>query len=260
MSGELVHLAVRDGIARVTLDSPDNRNALSSSLVSELHERLAGAIGDEKVRVVVLTATGPVFCAGADLKEKRGDRERRATAVSYPDVLALVWNSPKPVVARLNGGARAGGIGLVAACDLAVAPETATFAFTEVRLGVVPGVLAVTCLRRMDPRAAAEYFLTGETFDALRATQIGLLNRTVPAEELDPTVDRYAQMLLRGAPEALAITKQLVREVPAMSLDDGFARMGAVSEQRFASAEAREGIAAFAERRTPAWVIRGDGP
>lgn len=264
-TGELVHLEVGDGVATVALDSPSNRNALSTRLVSELHARLTAAIGDEAVRVIVLTATGPVFCAGADLKERReGSEPQRGSgsstppAVPFPDVLSLIWNSPKPVIARLNGPARAGGIGLVAACDIAVAPDTATFAFTEVRLGVVPGVIAVTCLRRMQPQAASEYFLTGETFDGPRAVEIGLLNRAVPADELDPTVDRYTRMLLRGAPEALAITKELVREVPGMPLDEGFSRMAALSEQRFASAEGREGVAAFAKRRDPAWVILGN--
>jgi methylglutaconyl-CoA hydratase len=166
----------------------------------------------------------------------------------------LIWDSPKPVVARLNGPARAGGLGLVTACDLAVAPDTATFAFTEVRLGVVPAMIAVTCLRRMDPRAAAEYFLTGEVFDARRAQEIGLINRAVPADELDATVGHYTGMLLRGAPEALAIAKRLPRTVPAMDVEEGFAKMAELSAERFGSDEAREGIAAFLEKRDARWI------
>lgn len=267
MATELVHLTVGAGVATVTLDSPGNRNALSSRLVGELHASLVAALGDDSARVIVLTGTGPVFCAGADLKEARRSvvpeargRGDAPPVRSYPDVVSLIWNSRKPVVAHLNGAARAGGIGLVAACDIAVAPVTATFAFTEVRLGLVPAVVAVTCLRRMDPHAAAEYFLTGETFDAPRAAEIGLLNKAVPADELGTAVDHYVRMLLRGAPEALAITKNLVREVPGMPIAAGLARMAALSEERFASPEGQEGIAAFAQRRDPAWVVRKDTP
>lgn len=260
MTEDLVRLSVVHGVGRVTLDSPHNRNALSRTLLAQLHARITDALADDAVRVIVLTGAGPAFCAGADLKEAAAPDAagQAAQPVPFPDVLTLLWESRKPVVARVNGTARAGGLGLIAACDVAVAPDTATFAFSEVRLGLVPAVIAVTCLRRMHPRAAAEYMLTGETFDAKRAAEIGLLSRSVPADELDEAVDRYASMLLRAAPEAVAITKDLVRSVPAMTLDEGFARMTALSEQRFASAEGREGIAAFRERRRPSWVAAGD--
>lgn len=245
-----VRIAVDGGVAMITMDSPSNRNALSRRLVAELRDTIAGALADDAVRVLVLTGTGPVFCSGADLKEQRDGG-------GPPDISGLtrsIWESPKPVVARLNGPARAGGLGLVAACDLAIAPDTATFAFTEVRLGVVPAMIAVTCLRRMDPRAASEYFLTGEVFDAPRAQEIGLINRAVPAGELDAEVARYTDMLLRGAPEALAIAKQLPRTVPAMTVEEGFTRMGELSTERFASEEAKEGIGAFLAKRAPRWV------
>jgi methylglutaconyl-CoA hydratase len=246
----LVRHAYDGGVATITLDSPHNRNALSRRLVAELREALTAALGDDRVRVIVLTGTGTVFCAGADLKEQSAGEP----PPDVPGLVALIWDSPKPVVARLNGPARAGGLGLVTACDLAVAPETATFAFTEVRLGVVPAMIAVTCLRRMAPRAVAEYFLTGEVFDARRAQEIGLVNRAVPAEELDSAVARYTEMLLRGAPEALAIAKRLPREVPAMDVTEGFARMAELSAERFGSDEAKEGIAAFLEKRDPRWL------
>lgn len=246
----LVRLTAEGGVATVTLDSPRNRNALSRRLVAELRETLAAVVEDDSVRVVVLTGTGPVFCAGADLKEQSaGD-----PPPDVPGLLSLIWDSPKPVVARLNGPARAGGLGLVTACDIAVGPDTATFAFSEVRLGVVPAMIAVTCLRRLDPRAAAEYFLTGEVFDARRAQEIGLLNRAVPADGLDATVAHYTGMLLRGAPEALAIAKRLPRMVPGATVEEDFARMAGLSAERFASEEAREGIAAFLEKRDPRWI------
>ncbi|MFL6055459.1 MAG: enoyl-CoA hydratase family protein [Actinoallomurus sp.] len=246
----LVRLTAESGVATVTLDSPHNRNALSRRLVTELREALTAVTADESVRVVVLTGTGPVFCAGADLKEQAAG----GPAPDVPGLLTLIWDSPKPVIARLNGPARAGGLGLVSACDIAVGPDTATFAFTEVRLGVVPAMIAVTCLRRMEPRAAAEYFLTGEVFDGRRAQEIGLLNRAVPREELDATVAHYTDMLLRGAPEALAIAKRLPRTVPGSSVQEDFARMAELSAERFASEEAREGIAAFLEKRDPRWI------
>jgi methylglutaconyl-CoA hydratase len=247
----LVRLTTEGGVATVTLDSPRNRNALSRRLVTELREALTAVTADDSVRVVVLTGTGPVFCAGADLKEQAAG----GPAPDVPSLLTLIWDSPKPVIARLNGPARAGGLGLVSACDIAVGPDTATFAFTEVRLGVVPAMIAVTCLRRMEPRAAAEYFLTGEAFGAPRAEQIGLLTRAVPDTELDQETGRLAGLLLRGAPGALAATKTVLREAAARPVPEALARMAALSADRFASAEAQEGMAAFAEKRDPAWVI-----
>ncbi|WP_424530936.1 enoyl-CoA hydratase-related protein [Sphaerisporangium viridialbum] len=253
----LVRHEARGGVATITLDSPHNRNALSVRLLGELERVLHHAIGDEGVRVIVLTGTGPVFCSGADLKEQapaqNGMHDAPVTA-SFPEIMSLVWGSPKPVICRLNGTARAGGLGLVAACDFAIAPDSATFAFSEVRLGVVPAMISVTVLRRLDPRAAAEYFLTGEVFGAARAAEIGLLTRAVAAEELDATVAHYAGMLLRGGPESLAITKQLVRTVPGMSVDDGMREMARLSAQRFTSPEGQEGIRAFMEKRPASWI------
>lgn len=253
-SGTPVDLVLREqagGVATITLDSPHNRNALSSRLLAQLGEALDWALAEPSVRVIVLTGSGPVFCAGADLKEQRGGAP---VTTSFPDIMMRIWESPKPVVCRLNGTARAGGLGLVAACDFAIAPVTASFAFTEVRLGVVPAMIAVTCLRRLDPRAAAEYFLTGEVFSAERAVEIGLLTRAVPQEDLDAAVAHYTGMLLRGGPEALAITKRLVREVPLMPVEEGFRAMAALSAERFTSEEGQEGIRAFAEKRPAAWV------
>ncbi|GAA4584578.1 enoyl-CoA hydratase family protein [Planotetraspora phitsanulokensis] len=250
----LVRREEAGGVATITLDSPHNRNALSSRLLAELDDALTWAISEPGVRVAVLTGAGPVFCSGADLKEQRGSAP---VTTSFPEIMSLIWESPKPVVCRLNGTARAGGLGLVAACDFAIAPETASFAFSEVRLGVVPAMISVTTLRRLDPRAAAEYFMTGEVFTAARAAEIGLLTRAVPEEDLDVTVAHYTDMLLRGAPEALAITKRLVREVPAMPVDEGFRRMAELSAQRFTSEEGQEGIRAFMEKRPASWVPDG---
>ncbi|MEO3892423.1 enoyl-CoA hydratase-related protein [Nonomuraea sp. B5E05] len=252
----LVHQDLAAGVATITLDSPPNRNALSVRLLGELRERLDRALAEPAARVIVLTATGRVFCSGADIKEQRaadGTPDAPVTA-SFPEILTLIWESPKPVICRLNGTARAGGLGLVAACDFAVAPVTASFAFTEVRLGVVPAMISVPVLRRLDPRAAAEYFLTGEVFDAARAAEIGLISKAVPEEELDAAVAHYADLLIKGAPEALALTKQLVRQVPAMPFSEGLRQMSTLSAERFTSEEGQEGIAAYMEKRPPTWA------
>jgi len=248
----LVREEETDGVVTITLDSPYNRNALSRRLLAELSAALERALAADDVRVIVLTGTGPVFSSGADLKEQRAGGA--PVTEGFPEVIRSIWNSPKPVVCRLNGTARAGGLGLVAACDFAIAPLSATFAFSEVRLGLAPAMIAVTVLRRLSPRAAAEYFLTGEVFDAARAVEIGLLTRAVPDRELDATVEHYVEMLLKGGPQALAITKRLVREVPTMTVDEGLARMTELSAERFTSAEGQEGIAALLEKRPPRWA------
>jgi methylglutaconyl-CoA hydratase len=257
--GELVHYdpAHRPGVARITLDSPRNRNALSARLRRELREHLTAAIGDDRVRVVLLDHTGPVFCAGMDLKEAGGAPADQQGVGELPALLEQVWRSPKPVVAKLAGPARAGGVGLVAAADIAVAADTATFAFTEVRIGVVPAVISVTVLPRLLARAAHELFLTGETFDADRAVRIGLLNAAVPAAGLDAEADRYTSMLTRGAPGALAATKELLATAPrevGAELGGRFAAMLELSARHFAGEEGQEGIASFTEKRAPRWV------
>lgn len=258
MADELVHYEVRRGIATITLDSPHNRNALSAQLRAELTGHLKAAVEDDAVRVVVLTHTGPVFCSGMDLKEAGGANASQQGVNEFPAILEQLWTSPKPVVARLAGPARAGGVGIVAACDIAVAVESATFAFSEVRIGVVPAVISVTVLPRLLPRAAHELFLTGETFDAGRAVAIGLVNSAVPAEGLDAEVTRYTDMLALGAPNALAATKRMLRQERSSNLGEVFADMLELSAQHFGGPEGQEGIAAFVEKRKPSWVPSGD--
>jgi methylglutaconyl-CoA hydratase len=251
---ELVHRRVDDGIAMVTLDSPHNRNALSARLRRELRDHLTASIGDDEVRVIVLDHTGPVFCAGMDLKESRSADADSQGVQEFPAILEQLWTSPKPVVAKLAGPARAGGIGLVTACDIAVAAENATFAFTEVRIGVVPAVISVTVLPRLDARQAHELFLTGETFDARRAAHIGLINSAVPADRLDEEVERYTGLLALGGPKALAATKKMLTGRRPAETHDAFAQMLELSAAFFASEEGQEGIRAFAEKRPPFWV------
>jgi methylglutaconyl-CoA hydratase len=255
---ELVQVSVGDGVATLTLDSPANRNALSAALLAELAAGLRAALADDGVRVVVLSHTGRVFCSGMDLKAARAARDADdQPVVAFPDVLSAIWESPKPVVARVGGPARAGGIGLVAACDIAVAARSATFAFTEVRLGVVPAVISATVVPRLLPRAAHELFLTGEVFDAARAAAIGLVNAAVDDEALDGEVRRYVDLLRQGAPGALAGAKELLHRssrAGASGLAGDLAELSELSARYFAGPEGREGVAAFAEKRRPSWV------
>lgn len=242
------------GAGTLTLDSPANRNALSARLRHELLAALDTAAADERVRVLVLTHTGPAFCAGMDLKESRAAAADAQGVGELPEILRRLWDFPRPVIARLAGTARAGGIGLVAAADIAVAAESVAFAFSEVRIGVVPAVISATVLPLLTPRTAQELLLTGEAFDAARAVAAGLLTAAVPAADLDATVRRYVTALLQGAPGALTATKALLREhqqAPLADLD----RRQRESAARFAGPEGQEGIAAFLDRRPPAWAV-----
>ena len=258
MSEELVHLNVAGGVATVTLDSPANRNALSRALLAGLEDSLNAAIADERARLIVLTGAGPVFCSGADLKERGGAGEPgRSGPGALVTILKKIWDSPKPVIARVNGPARAGGLGLIAACDIAVSVDSATFAFSEVRIGVIPAIISVVVLPRLGAAKTMELFLTGDTFSAAEAAQAGLLNAAVPADRLDESVGRYADSILKGAPGALQGCKRLVREVPGMSIDAAFELTAAWSAEYFASEEAREGMKAFAEKRPPRWAGAG---
>ncbi|HET9655952.1 MAG TPA: enoyl-CoA hydratase-related protein [Kineosporiaceae bacterium] len=251
---ELVHRRTEDGVSTITLDSPANRNALSAALRAQLREHLTAAAQDEATRVVVLSHTGPVFCSGMDLREARGLGAQDAAVLDLPAILEAIWTHPKPVLARVAGPARAGGVGIVAACDIALAAESATFAFTEVRIGVTPAVISAVIRPRMLPRAVHELFLTGETFDARRAERTGLITAAVPAERLGAEVDRYTAMLRLGAPGALAGTKQLLSTPPATDLAAELAVQAERSARYFAAAEAAEGMRAFAEKRPPAWT------
>jgi methylglutaconyl-CoA hydratase len=254
---DLVRTATDAGVTTLTLDSPANRNALSTPLMRQLLARLSEALVDHAARVVVISHTGPVFCSGADLKETAEARsDGRVPAELLADVLAALWEFGKPVVARVAGPARAGGLGLIAAADLAVCTREATFAFTEVRLGVIPAVISATVLPRLAPRAAAELYLTGEVFDGVRAAEIGLVTAAVTAEGLDGSVAAYCDALVRGGPLALAGTKQLLRRTPAAGIREDLAELSDRSAGYFKSAEGREGVAAFREKRPASWIPR----
>lgn len=256
--GALVRCERTGAVVTLVLDSPRNRNALSSRLLSELMSGLTGAEADPEVRAVVLTGTGSTFCSGVDLEE-RLHPPGAAPPVALPEVLSTLASIPLPVVARVNGHVRAGGVGIVAACDLAAAAAGATFAFTEVRVGVAPAVIAVPALRRMDRRTFERYALTGDTFGAEEAAAAGLLSAAVAdAEALDRWVAEVIGSLLRSSPEAVAATKGLA-DLVAQPWDEALAAAGALSDGLFASEAAREGMAAFLERRQPSWVVEWPG-
>jgi methylglutaconyl-CoA hydratase len=248
----LVQVSQEAGITRLTLDSPHNRNALSFNLMRELLAALDECARDERSRVVVLDHTGPVFCSGADLSETAA----AAASGDMPanllgDILTGVALCAKPVIAVVRGPARAGGVGLIAAADLAVCAQGATFAFSEVRLGVIPALISATVLSRLSIRDATELYLTGDVFDGARAAAAGLVNLAVPAEEIDAVTERWCASLVRGAPRALAATKDLLRRRPTLA-DVG--ELSLLSLEFFMSEEGREGVMAFREKRDPSWI------
>ncbi len=260
MSSESATLLSVDGrgVATITLNRPDNRNALSMELVESLAAHLASAIADASVRVIVLTGAGTVFCAGADLKERKtvsgGAAANSDDLPTFVRVFQAIADSPKPVVAKLNGHAMAGGLGLACSCDLTIAPVRAQMGFTEVRIGVAPTIVSVVCLPKMRTADAAELFLTGERISATRAAEVGLVTKVVADDQLDAATDELVNKLLLGGPAALAATKQLLRRVPQMSSDDAFRWTATLSAELFASDEARAGMDAFANKQSPPWV------
>ncbi|WP_369378211.1 enoyl-CoA hydratase family protein [Streptomyces sp. cg36] len=233
------------GIRTLALDSPANRNALSAGLVGELGAALEECAGDKGVRALVLTHTGTTFCAGADLKSP-------ADPGAFVALLRALVELPKPVVARVTGHVRAGGLGLLGACDIAVGGPESSYAFTESRLGLAPAVISMPLLPRMEPRAAARYFLTGERFGAPQAARAGLL--TEAAEDVDAALDGVLDGLRRASPQGLAASKALVTATVVEAFDRWTDELSARSAALFASDEAREGVTAFLERRDPVWV------
>lgn len=258
-----IRLALAPPRATLTLDQPERRNVLDLAMITELRQAISTAVGDPTVRVVVLTATGSTFCAGADLRGAVAGAAGSfagSAAGALGELLAELMDCPLPVIARVQGHVVGGGNGLIAAADLAVAADTATFAFPEVRLGVVPAVVAVACLPRMRPVDARELLLTGDRVSATRAAAAGLVQRVVPAEALDDVVDGWVDSLCRGGPSAMARTKHLLRVLPTLPRQEALGHAARASAEAFAGAEGAEGMAARLERRPPSWAPRATGP
>jgi enoyl-CoA hydratase len=258
----LVTYAVDGAVARLTLDSPHNRNALSTVLVQQLHEGLATAAADPSVRCVVLGHRGGTFCAGADLSEAAGrdpddlalDRAREMT-----ELLRAIVASPMPVIGAVDGHVRAGGLGLIGACDIVVAGPSSTFALTEARIGVAPSIISLTLLAKMSARAAGRYFVTGEKFGPAEAQTIGLITEAADsAEGVAAAVAKLVTDVTKGSPQGLAASKALTTAALLARFDADAEALTAQSATLFVSEEAREGMAAFLEKRPPRWVVGPD--
>lgn len=262
----------RRGVATLTLNRPDVRNALDPALIRAMRETLRDLAGDGEVRVVVLTGAGTAFCAGADLRwltraadapgdpDGAGSRPPGAGEGGDPagrslhDLLVTLDSLPRPVIARVNGPALGGGVGLLACCDVAVAADDAVLGFSEVRLGLAPSVIAPFLVRRIGVGAARRWFLTGERFGAPAAVRMGLVHESAPAEDLDGAVERLVAAVLRGAPGAQAACKDLLRQVAGPDPATAGERTVELLHNLRDGAEGREGVTAFLERRRPAWA------
>ena len=247
------------GVARVTLDRPQLRNAFNDEMIEDLLEVFAGIRGSETIRAVVLTGEGKAFCAGADLHWMRRVlgytlEQNREDSLRLARMLYEIDTCPKPVVGRINGHAIGGGTGLVAVCDIAIASEEATFAFSETKLGLTPATISPYLLRKMGEGPLRELFLTAERFPARRAVELGLVNEAVEAERLDEAVQAKLDLILTGGPKALASTKELILGIG----ERGLAESGPFTAERIArermGAEGQEGMSAFLEKRRPSWV------
>jgi methylglutaconyl-CoA hydratase len=256
---ERLELEIEGPVARVWLNRPDVRNAFDGLMVTELRKTLFDLRLVDSVRVIVLGGRGPAFCAGADLQWMKAmaafsREENLREAQALADLFFTVYESPKPVVARIHGAALGGGAGLVAASDIPIAALGTQFGFTEVRLGILPSVISPYVLRKIGESAARELFLTGERFEAVRALEIGLVRRAVPEEDLDATVEARVQELLNAGPRAVAEAKALIREVAGQRVED----IQRYTVERIAdvrtSAEGQEGMRAFLEKRKPSWM------
>jgi methylglutaconyl-CoA hydratase len=240
--GQLVNVVVADEVATITLDSPANRNALSQQLLADFHAALDTAEA-ANARVIVLTHAPPVFCAGADLKERSTGR---VDSTSFVRAMERLATTSAPVIAAVDGPVRAGGIGLMAACDLVVVNSAITFAFTEVRIGVAPATITWPILQRCGWSNLAAPYLTGEVFDAVKALDMGLVTHIT--DDVAGTTAELSRNILLGGPNAVAATKTLLRGTHTIS------ELQSLSESLFTSDEGREGMAAFADKRPPKWV------
>ncbi|SAL56405.1 enoyl-CoA hydratase/isomerase family protein [Caballeronia humi] len=247
-------------IARVTLDRPDVRNAFDDATIVELTAAFRALDDDASVRAVILAANGPAFCAGADLnwmKRMAGysDTENRSDALSLATMLNTIHTCSKPVIARVQGDAYAGGMGLVAACDIAISADTANYCLSEAKLGLMPATIAPYVIRAMGARAAHRYFVTAERFDAAEALRIGFVHQVVAADQLDASVDAVAASIVANSPNAVRECKQLVADMADKAIDEALIADTADRIARIRSSdEGREGVRSFLEKRKPSWL------
>jgi len=257
---ETLELTVADKIATITLNRPQLRNAFNETAIADLTMAFDEASQDRDVRAIVLAANGPAFCAGADLnwmKKMAGysAAENEADALRLADMLRTIYFSPKPVVAKVQGDCYAGGMGLVAACDIVVAAEGVNFCLSEVKLGLIPATISPYVIKAMGDQASRRYFLTAERFDAREAHRLGLAHEVVAAEQLDDKVAEIVKALVSNSPNAVREAKALVRDIAGVPIDDVLLAdtAGRIAAIR-ASEEGREGVASFLEKRKPSWL------
>ena len=255
------HLTMQSaaGVATVTLNRPGVRNAFNDEVIAELTQAFTQLGQQADVRCIVLAANGPAFCAGADLNWMRrmadySHAENLADAAQLADMLRVIHTCPKPTVARIQGDVVAGGLGLVAVCDVAVAVDTAHFCLSEVRLGLIPATISPYVVRAMGARAAHRYFLTAERFDAAEALRIGVVHQVVAADALDAAVAHFTRALLAASPDAVTSCKQLVQRVAGQEISPALVAMTvqAIADSR-TSAHGREGVQSFLQKRQPGW-------
>ena len=257
---QAIRISAQGGIATVVLSRPDVRNAFNDEVIAELSQAFIQLGDDPQVRAIVLMAEGPAFCAGADLNWMRrmADYTRDENiedAGKLAFMLRAIYECPKPTIARVQGDVYAGGMGLVAACDMAVSVDTAGFCLSEVKLGLIPATISPYVIRAMGARAAHRYFLTAERFDAAEALRIGFVHAVVGADQLDAKVDELLKALTSASPNAVRACKQLVQDVAEREIDASLiaATVEGIADIR-ASAEGREGVQSFLQKRKPGWL------
>ncbi len=260
-----LHIDKEGAVAWVRLARPDVRNAFDDALIADLTRAFQGLAADGEVRVVVLSGDGPVFCAGADIAWMRRAggftrEENEADAQRMARMLRAIDVCPKPVIALAHGAAIGGGVGLVAAADIALAAEGTVFSLAEVKLGILPSVISPYVLRAIGPRAARDLFLTGDRFDAREAYRIGLVHAVVAPGELRQAAVRKIDSLLSSAPGALEVAKRLVEQVSGKNPEEAMALTVQTIARQRASPEAKEGLSAFLEKRKPSWAAGKSGP
>jgi methylglutaconyl-CoA hydratase len=258
---QAIRISAQGGVATVVLSRPDVRNAFNDEVIAELSQAFIQLGDDPQVRAIVLMAEGPAFCAGADLNwmrrmadYSREENEQDAEKLAF--MLRTIYECPKPTIARVQGDVYAGGMGLVACCDMAVSVDTANYCLSEVKLGLIPATIGPYVIRAMGPRASHRYFLTAERFSAAEARRIGFVHEVVPADQLDATVSTWVQALLAASPNAIKECKKLVqyvadRDITRLLIDH---TVKAIADIR-ASDEGKEGVQSFLNKRKPAWMV-----
>jgi methylglutaconyl-CoA hydratase len=250
----------REAVLRITLNRPEVHNAFNSETILELTDAFDRVIADDSIRVIVLTGEGKSFCAGADINWMReiirySFEQNLEESLQLAEVMYKIYTLPKPTIAMVNGAAIGGGTGFLSVCDIAVAAEDAKFGLSEVKIGLVPAAISPYVVRKIGENKAREYFLTGQRISAQKALEIGLINEIVPKDKLEERVEELIEQFLASGPEAIASCKELILNVPRMSLEDVKEYTARMIANLRISEEGQEGMSAFLEKRKPRWTL-----